>query len=62
MHRGPTAFLIIRGKESELFLVAPANTNLMITSHVVQSNEAQQAIGIAEIADGVVATRNGMLK
>jgi hypothetical protein len=28
-----------------LFLVVPANTNLMTTSHVVQSNEeAQQAV------------------
>jgi hypothetical protein len=38
-HHGPTVFLITRGKESKLLLVALANTNLMVTSHVVQSNE-----------------------
>jgi hypothetical protein len=61
-HHGPTVFLMIRGKESELLLVALANTNLMLTSHVVQSNEAQEAVGVTKIVDGIVRTRNGMLE
>jgi hypothetical protein len=61
-HHGPTVFCIVRGKESELLLVALANTDLMVASHVVQSNEAQEAVGFTKIVDGVVTTRNGTLE
>jgi hypothetical protein len=35
---------------------------LTITSHAVQCNEVQQALGIAKIVDDIVATWNGTLK
>ena len=34
----------------------------MVSSFVVQGDEVQTTVGVAEVVNGVVATRNGVLE
>ena len=43
-------------------MITVPDTNLVIASHVVQSNKIQETIGVAKIVDSVVATRNGIFE
>jgi hypothetical protein len=43
-------------------LVTVPDTNLVIASHVIQGNKIQETIGVAEIVDSVVATRDGIFE
>jgi hypothetical protein len=61
-HHGPTVFVIVGSEERQFFLVTVSDTNLVISSHVIQGNKIQEAIGVAEIVDSVVATGDGIFE
>jgi len=57
-HDTETVLVVVGGKESELLLIAFADSNLMITGFVIEGNKEETAGGVAEVVDGIVAARN----
>jgi hypothetical protein len=61
-HHRPTIFVIIGRKESKFLLILESDTNLVVASLIVESDEEQAASRIAEVINSVIATRNGVLE
>ena len=54
--------MIVRSEERQLFLVFLPDTNLVITGHVIQSDEVQETVGIAKIVNSVIASGDWILE
>lgn len=54
--------MVVGSEERQFFLVFLPNSNLVVTGHVIQSDKIQETVGIAEIVNGVVATRDWILE
>jgi hypothetical protein len=61
-HDAEAVFLIVRSEKSKLLLVTETNGNLVITSLVVQGDEVETTIGVAEVVDGVITARDRILE
>ena len=61
-HDTETVLVVVRGKESELLLIAFANPNLMVAGFVIEGNKEETAGRVAEVVDGIVASRDGIFK
>jgi hypothetical protein len=61
-HDAETVFLIVRSEKSKLLLVTETNGNLVITSLVVQGDEVETTIGVAEVVDSVITARDRILE
>ena len=61
-HDTETVLVVVRGKESELLLIAFANSNLMVAGFVIEGNKEETAGRVAKVVDGIVAPRNGIFE
>jgi hypothetical protein len=61
-HYTETILLVIGSEERQLLLITEADSDLVVSSFVVKGDEVQTTVGVAEVVDGVVATRNRVLE
>ncbi len=61
-HDAKRIFLIVRSKETKLFLIAGVHGNLMVALLVIEAHHEERAVGIAKIFNCVVTTWDGVFK
>ena len=57
-HDAECVFLIIWSKEGEFFLIAEVHRDLVVSLPVIEAHHKERAVGVAEVLDGVVASRD----